>query len=184
MIGIVSGLERSGTSLMMQILEAGGVTITFDDSRPMDHNNPKGYYELEGGKVIRRLMEGKFDLTKYENSFIKITAFGLKYLPDGAYNIIYTVRDIGEVLASIEKMDSTLDKDKMRPLLEKLNAFTIDLMERRKDIEYLIIKHRELLTNPQAEITKLANFVGPGFDIGPAVKVIDQNLYRNRSQVK
>lgn len=180
MIGIVSGLERSGTALMMQILEAGGVSIAFDGSRPADYHNPKGYYELAGGKIIRRLMEGKYDLSKYDGMFIKITAFGLNYLPEGSYGIIYMVRDIEEVLSSIEKMDDSLNKDKIRPLLEKLNAFTIDLINRRSDIAYCIINYKDLLTNPKTEVVKVANFVGRGFNVGAAVRVIDPNLYRNR----
>ena len=53
---IVSGLERSGTSMMMQILRSGGLPTAFDESRKPDVNNPKGYYELEGGKIINKLM--------------------------------------------------------------------------------------------------------------------------------
>ena len=63
---IVSGLERSGTSMMMQILYKGGMPVAFDKSRPPNEHNPKGYYELEGGKVINRLMEGTFPMEKYD----------------------------------------------------------------------------------------------------------------------
>ena len=69
---IVSGLERSGTSMLMQILLAGGVPVFFDRSRPIDENNPKGYYELEGGKIINKLMDGTFPLHEYKGKFIKI----------------------------------------------------------------------------------------------------------------
>ena len=73
---IVSGLERSGTSLMMQILHAGGMSTAFNDSlRKPDENNPKGYYELAGGKIINQLMEGTFNLEKYKGQVIKITSW-------------------------------------------------------------------------------------------------------------
>ena len=63
---IASGIERSGTSLLMQILEAGGLPMAFDtDSRPPDDNNPRGYFELEGGKIISRLMKNTFPLADY-----------------------------------------------------------------------------------------------------------------------
>lgn len=79
---IVSGLERSGTSMLMQILVAGGVSTSFDtESRPPDDNNPRGYFELEGGKIINRLMDGQFSLQSHLGEFIKITAYGLKFLP-------------------------------------------------------------------------------------------------------
>ena len=80
---IVSGLERSGTSMLMQILDAGDLPIGYDESRPADESNPKGYYELEGGKIINRLMDGTFPLEKYKGNFIKVTAYGLKFLPPG-----------------------------------------------------------------------------------------------------
>ncbi len=86
---IVSGLERSGTSMLMQILKAGNLPIAFDNSRPADENNPKGYYELEGGKIINKLMNKSFPLDSYKGKFIKITAYGLKFLPPGKYKIIY-----------------------------------------------------------------------------------------------
>ena len=78
---IVSGLERSGTSMMMQILDKGGVPVAFDYMRKPNRHNPKGYYELAGGKIINQLMEGIFPFDNYRGIFIKITAYGLKYLP-------------------------------------------------------------------------------------------------------
>jgi len=110
---IASGIERSGTSLLMQILEAGGLPMAFDtDSRPPDDNNPRGYYELEGGKIISRLMNGTFPLADHRGRFIKITAFGLKFLPPGKYRIIYTERNIEEVLDSMEKMAKLRDQNR------------------------------------------------------------------------
>ena len=106
---IVSGLERSGTSMLMQILNAGGLPCAFDDSRRPDDNNPKGYYELEGGKIINKLMDGSFPIEKYKGIFIKITAYGLKYLPPGKYVILYSERNIEEILDSMEKMAKIKD---------------------------------------------------------------------------
>ena len=64
---IVSGLERSGTSMLMQILEASGAPMAFDTvSRPPDENNPKGYFELEGGKIINKLMDKDFSFSDYK----------------------------------------------------------------------------------------------------------------------
>ena len=94
---IVSGLERSGTSMLMQILLAGGVPLAFDSTREIDQNNPKGYYELEGGKIISKLMDGTFPINEYKGNFIKITSYGIKYLPSGNYKIIYSERNIEEI---------------------------------------------------------------------------------------
>ena len=68
---IVSGLERSGTSMLMQILNAAEMPIGSDDKRPPDQSNPKGYYELEGGKIINKLIDGTLSLDKFKGKFIK-----------------------------------------------------------------------------------------------------------------
>ena len=86
--------------------------ISFDKSRKPDINNPKGYFELEGGKIINKLMEGIFPLELYKGEFIKITSYGLKYLPEGKYKIIYSERNIDEILDSMEKMTGEKDKDR------------------------------------------------------------------------
>lgn len=178
---IVSGLERSGTSLMMQMLNKGGVPVAYDDgSRPADYHNPKGYYELEGGKTIRRLMDGTFPISKYEGVFIKVTAYGLKFLPEGEYKIIYMERDIDEVLDSTERMDGALDREKAKPLLEKLNQFCIGLMERRSDMEHLLVSYSSVLGNSMLQITRVASFLGKPLDREAAVSAVDQRLYRNR----
>lgn len=109
---IVSGLERSGTSMLMQILNAGEIPVSFDLSRLPDENNPKGYYELEGGKIINRLMDQSFPFNKYVGKFIKITAYGLKFTPRGNYKIIYSERNIEEIMDSMEKMANMQDWDR------------------------------------------------------------------------
>ena len=122
---IVSGLERSGTSMIMQILNAGCIPTSFDLTRPADNNNPKGYYELEGGKIINRLMKSSFPMDKYKGRFIKITAFGLQFIPTGNYKIIYSERDIEEILDSMEKMIGLKDVKRLetKQAIIKLNKF-------------------------------------------------------------
>ncbi|MFO7967143.1 MAG: sulfotransferase domain-containing protein [Archaeoglobaceae archaeon] len=179
---IVSGLERSGTSMMMQLLYYGGAPVAFDRSREADEHNPKGYYELEEGKVISRLMEGSFPLNKFDGQFIKVTAYGLKFLPEGNYNykVIYMLRDMDEVLDSMEKMAGNIDKDEEKPLLEKLNRVSTNIMEKREDIEYLIVNYNDVMENPEAEIERINNFLGEIIDDKSAIKAIEPHLYRNR----
>ena len=176
---IVSGMERSGTSMMMQILQAGGVAIAYDSVRQPDINNPKGYYELEGGKIINSLMQGMFPLQKYEDIFIKITAYGLKFLPVGDYKIIYMVRDIDEVLESMQKMSGKIDKNREKILFEKLNKLCISLMEEREDIDYLIISYNDTIKNRRETIVKINEFLGGILDVKDALEAIDVNLYRS-----
>ena len=176
---IVSGIERSGTSMMMQILHMGGAKVAFDKSRAPDQHNPKGYYELEGGKIINRLMDGSFPFEKYEGMFVKITAYGLKFLPEGQYRIIYMMRDLDEVMYSMEKMSGPIDRENEKPVFEKLNSISIKLMEERDDIDYIIMNYRDVIKNPVEEIEKLNGFLGGMLNVESAVGAVDPNLYRN-----
>ncbi len=181
---IVSGLERSGTSMMMQILYRGGMAVAFDYSRPPNDHNPKGYYELEGGKIINRLMDGTFPMERYKGKFIKITAYGLKFLPKGKYKIVYMVRNIDEIMDSMEKMSGPINREEEKPLFEKLNRFAIQLMRKRDDIDYIIVNYNEVIKNPRREIEKVNEFLGGALDVDSAVKAVDPKLYRNVREVK
>ena len=178
---IVSGLERSGTSLMMQVLHSGGLPMAFDDSRPADQHNPRGYYELAGGKIISRLMDSTFDLASNKGRIVKITAYGLKFLPKGNYKIIYMLRKIDEVLDSMHKMGIPIDKARERVLLRKLNRLSFDLIDRRDDIEYVTVNYRDVIDNPRREIERVGSFLGRTFDYEQAIRTVDPRLYRSRS---
>jgi len=181
---IVSGLERSGTSMLMQMLEAGGVPTSFNnDSRPPDDNNPKGYFELEGGKIINRLMKGTFPFDRYKGKFIKITAYGLKYLPAGKYKVIYSERNIEQILNSMEKMARIHDEDReeTRESFLKLNEMIKDKIRGREDIEVLLVNYNDILSDPDNNMRKIYDFLGSqAFDLEKMIKSVDQNLYRNR----
>ncbi len=182
---IVSGLERSGTSMIMQILRAGDITIAFDTKRQPDENNPKGYYELEGGKIINKLMDGTLILEKYKGIFIKITAYGLKYLPPGNYKIIYTERNIEEILDSMEKMTGKKDenREETKDVFTKLNNMIKKLIKNRGDVEVLYINYNEIMSNPEKNIEKVVKFLNlSDKDLDKMIKSIDKNLYRQRRE--
>ena len=180
---IVSGLERSGTSMLMQILHAGGVPVSFDDSRLSDRSNPKGYYELAGGKIINKLMDGTFPLEDYRGKSVKITAYGLKYLPKGNYRIIYSERNIEEILDSMEKMAGIKDKNReeTREAFIKLNLMIKKQITSRDDMEVLLVNYNKILSNPREDIKKIQEFLGlPEDVIDKMIKVVDDKLYRQR----
>jgi len=181
---IASGLERSGTSLLMQILHAGGVPVAFDTaSRPPDDNNPRGYFELEGGKIISRLMNGTLPLADYRGRFIKITAFGLKYLPPGKYRVIYTERDIEEVLDSMEKMAKIQDqnREETKASFIKLNEMIKGLITKREDIEVLFVNYNQIVADPKTQVQKICDFLGPkDINVAAMIAAVDAKLYRKR----
>ncbi len=181
---VVSGLERSGTSLIMQLLHAGGVPCSFDtSSRPPDDNNPRGYFELEGGKIISRLKEGRLPLAEYRGKFIKITAYGLKFLPPGNYCVVYTERNIDEVLDSMEKMAKLQDanREETRATFVKLNEMIRGVLRGRSDVRLLFVNYNAIVKDPAAEVRKIAEFIGvPGIDEKAMTAVVDEKLYRKR----
>jgi len=183
---IVSGLERSGTSMMMQILHAGGIPLAFDESRKPDDNNPKGYFELEGGKIINKLIEGTFPFDSYKGKFVKITAFGLKHLPSGNYKIVFMERNLEEVLDSMEKMAKLSDenREETKKSFQNLNEKVKREIQNRKDIDILTINYNDFLMDPKNNIMKICNFLKmENPDLQTMVGVIDKRLYRQRREL-
>lgn len=180
---IVSGLERSGTSMLMQILHAGNVPVAFDRSRPSDEDNPRGYYELEGGKIINRLKEGSFPLEKYKGCFIKITAYGMKFLPQGDYKVVYSERDMEEILDSMERMAVEKDDERSstRKAFVKLNRMVKQSLKERDDVEVLFVNYNHIIENPEERIKRIQNFLDvPSDNFDDMLSVVDKRLYRQR----
>ena len=180
---IVSGLERSGTSMMMQILKAAEVPIFFDEKRQPDENNPKGYFELDGGKIINSLIEKKFDMNICLGKFIKITAYGLSFLPKGYYKIVYMERNLEEVLDSMEKMAKIADdeRDLTRQSFRKLNEKMKNELQNRDDVDVLFVNYNEMLLNPIENVKSLMKFLNLKDDsFDNMLSVVDKDLYRQR----
>ena len=140
-IVVVSGLPRSGTSMMMQMLEAGGVEPMTDGVRPAEERNPKGYYELE---MIKDLEDGVDEvwLREARGRAVKIIAFLIRHLPETFnYKVILMDRRLAEVLSSQTKMLTTLgettetDDWRMRKLLADHLAHTKSLLTYRPCFE-------------------------------------------------
>ncbi|MBN1216588.1 MAG: hypothetical protein JXA99_14260, partial [Candidatus Lokiarchaeota archaeon] len=99
---VVSGIPRSGTSLIMQILQAGGLDILSDHKREADKNNPKGYLELES---VKNLSNDNSCLINQTGKAVKVISHLLKFLPKNQkYKIIFINRDVNEIIKSQQKM--------------------------------------------------------------------------------
>src|SRR5438445_11951713 len=102
MITIVSGLPRSGTSLMMQMLTAGGMPVLTDGERQADTDNPRGYFEWERIKLLPQQPEC---IAEAEGKAVKVISQLLFALPDGRdYRVIFLQRPLPEVVASQAEM--------------------------------------------------------------------------------
>lgn len=179
---IVSGLERSGTSLMMQILESiGQIPVIYDNElRPQDEHNQKGYYETFGGDIIGRLKTKDVDMNIYKESFIKITSYGLQYISQGHdCKVIYMERNMDEIMESRKKMgDTDIDKN----TLINLNNETKKMMDNKKEFKYTVIDYNNLFRNPEYELQKIKDFLDIEFSNEKIInEVIDSDLYRCRS---
>ena len=183
---IVSGLERSGTSMLMQILHAGEIPVSFDNLRLSDKSNPEGYYELAGGKIINKLIDGTFPFENHKGKFIKITSYGLKFLPRGNYKVIYSERNIDEILYSMEKMTGIEDKNRKetRDSFVKLNRMIKKQITSRDDMDILLVNYNKILSNSGENIKKILEFLGVTENIiDKMIKVVDDKLYRQRINV-
>ena len=185
-IVVVSGLPRSGTSMAMKMLEAGGLGVVTDGLRAADEDNPKGYYEDERVKDLYR--EGdKTWLRDARGKVIKIISFLLKSLPaDNNYKVLFMHRDLKEIVASQNKMlarrgekNDTPDERAVALLDEQVRDARFFL--RRPQFDVMELNYREIVDAPGPVATEMAAFVGGPLDVDKMKQVVDVQLYRNRA---
>jgi hypothetical protein len=184
---VVSGLPRSGTSMAMKMLEAGGVPIVTDGIRTADESNPKGYYELEQVKELDKNGDTAW-LAATRGKAVKIISFLLTYLPDTYdYRVVFMNRDVDEVLASQNKMlvargetGGSTDDAQMREAygkhLEKVSRF----LRNRACFQTLQVAYRDVIENPAREAKRINEFLGGRLNVEQMAAVADRELYRNR----
>ncbi len=185
---LVSGLPRSGTSLMMQMLNAGGLAVMEDGARTADLDNPRGYFEWEAIKQVHKKPE---ILYQAEGKVIKVISMLLQHLPVlHSYKVIFMERPIDEVVASQRKMIANRGEqapkaspEQMRQNLARHRKVILGAMRKSKKFEPLVVDYPDLVSNPDAWIEKIASFLGPGhpLDRQAMVACIDPNLHRNRA---
>jgi hypothetical protein len=182
-IVIVSGLPRSGTSLMMQMLDRGGLGILTDGIRAADTDNPKGYYELE---AVKRTKQDPSWLDGAAGKGVKMVSLLLYDLPaTWRYRVIFMERAMEEVLASQRKMLEHLGRDPGRDdetrrffalHLEKLRGW----LSKQSHFAVLPVSHNQLLAQPLIEAQRVSRFLGETLDAAKMASVVDLSLYRNR----
>ena len=186
-IVVVSGLPRSGTSMVMKMLEAGGLPILTDGLRTADEDNPKGYYEVERVKDLAREAD-KGWLVDARGKGIKVISYLLKSLPGHFnYRVVFIRRDIEEVLASQRKMLARRGETEETPPERMRALFDDDLwragyqLKRRPEFETLELHYSAVLARPLEESRRLAAFLGGGLDAEAMAAAVDPQLYRNRA---
>ncbi len=186
MIVVVSGLPRSGTSMMMKMLAVGGLGIISDAIRTANEDNPNGYFEFE---PVKQLVEGNFHwLADATGKGIKIISSLLEYLPrEYQYKIIFMERDLQEVLSSQQKMlknrqeESLTENTKMRVQFEKHLSDLKYWLARQSNMDTLYISYNKMLADPKNDSTRIADFIGISMDVEKMLAVPSKKLYRNRA---
>jgi hypothetical protein len=188
-ITVVSGLPRSGTSMMMSALKAGGMPLVVDELRQADANNPKGYYEFER---VKKLPKGDTVwLATAPGKAVKIISALLEYLPAGyKYRVVFMQRNLDEVMASQQRMLIRNGKDLgytddgndlYQSYHDHLAAVSRWLDEHRK-IETLFVSYNDVLSDPLGQFQKVADFLDHKVDPVAMSKVVDPKLYREKSK--
>ncbi len=184
-ITIVSGLPRSGTSMMMQMLEAGGISIVTDNIRKTDEDNPRGYYESE---KVKKIKEDVSWLDDCHNKAFKMVSELLHHLPqEKKYKIIFMKRDMEEMLASQRTMldrlgrkGASVSSEKMAELYEKHLRNVENWLAKQNNIDVLYVKYNEVIDNPEENAKVVSQFLGDRLNIEKMASVVEKSLYRQR----
>jgi hypothetical protein len=187
---IVSGLPRSGTSMMMQMLHRGGLPVLTDAIRSADEDNPRGYFELERVKQTRADPSW---LDEAHGKVVKLISRLLLELPAPApervrYKVIFMRRDLDEVLRSQQKMlerrgaDASQSDDEIKELfvahLEEIETW----LRGRPDIDVLFVSYGRMVTEPRPGAERINRFLDGVLDVEAMLSEVDPDLYRNRKQ--
>ncbi|QDU89420.1 hypothetical protein Pla175_28100 [Pirellulimonas nuda] len=186
-VTIVTGLPRSGTSMVMQMLAAGGLPVHSDGARPVDEDNPRGYYEHE---AVKRLAADARWLAEAGGSAVKIVAPLVVHLPAGVpCRAILVRRDLDEVLQSQQKMiaragttGAAIAPDRLKGVFAQQLARAASFLSQRPDTRLLELEHRALLQTPAEAALAIQTLLGVPLDVAAMAAVVDAGLYRCRKQ--
>lgn len=183
---IVSGLPRSGTSMMMKMLEAGGIPPLTDEIREADPDNPKGYYEFER---VKQMDKGDTEwLAQAPGKAVKVITALLQHLPaDYTYRVIMMERHMPEILASQRKMlvrrgedADAMDDQKMAELFSRHKEQVQAWLAQQDNFSVLDVHYSDVLSDPQTQAERVDAFLQQELDVERMTGVVDPTLYRNR----
>ncbi len=183
-IYVVSGLPRSGTSMMMKMLEAGGLEPITDGIRSADNDNPKGYYELE---AVKRTKQDPSWVEPARGKVVKVISQLLQDLPASEhYKIVFMRRNLDEVLASQQKMlvnrdeeDNAIDDDMKSNFaghVEEVEGW----MRASDHVDVLFVSYNRMQSESESQIARITKFMDADLDASKMATVIDPALYRQR----
>ncbi len=182
-ITIVSGIPRSGTSMMMRMLEAGGIEVVVDDLRKADEDNPKGYYEFEKVKQIEKDTSWLKDT---RGKVFKMVSRLLYDLPsDENYKIVFMNRKMEEMLSSQKVMlerkgEPFPDVENMAELYRKHLIEVENWLSIQSNMNVIYISYNDILNDPNSNLTKINKFFNYKLNVSSMINCLDCSLYRRR----
>lgn len=184
-IVVVSGLPRSGTSMMMKMLAAGGLTPLTDGQREADEDNVGGYYEFE---QVKKVAQDPGWLEEARGKVVKVISRLLYDLPKTYhYRVIFMQRHLDEVLASQQQMlqrrgraDGGGGDAELKRLFQKHLDEIGKWLGEQANFSVLYVNYNEMLSQPDAKVQELVRFLGGTLDAARMSAVVDQQLYRQR----
>jgi hypothetical protein len=183
-IVVVSGLPRSGTSLLMQMLKAGGLPVLTDGLRVADEDNPRGYFEWEPAKRLPREPEL---IRMAEGKAVKIVSSLLWALPPGyEYRLLYMERPLAEVAASQVAMirrhggAAPLEGEALVRALAAHQQQVLALVRQIQGVALCTVRYHDVLADPFQQARRFAAFLGMPLDCEAMARQADRRLYRQR----
>ncbi len=184
-ITIVSGLPRSGTSMMMKMLEAGGMPVVADHLRTADEDNPKGYYEFER---VKQIETDKAWLPEAQGKVVKMISELLRHLPgEYHYRVVFMRRKIEETLASQKQMlvrrsqpTNLISNEKLAELFQRHLDRTFAWLAQQPNFATQYVEYAEVMQNAAAQAERINAFLDHRLQVEKMIGVVDQALYRQR----
>lgn len=183
---IVSGLPRSGTSLMMKMLEVGGIPVLVDNIREADVDNPRGYYEFE---PVKQTKADPSWVGPALGKAVKMVYLLLLDLPrEFEYRVVFMRRDLDEILASQKAMlerlgkSSPLDDARMAALFRDQLARFDAWVKDRPNFRVLDVSYNDVIADPGPRAVEIDRFLDGGLDVAAMTRAVDPTLYRNRAR--
>ncbi len=183
-IVVVTGLPRSGTSMMMQMLVAGGIQPYIDDTRQPDESNPKGYFESERVKKLPYLNNW---IGECEGKVVKVVAPLITYLPQGFnYRLVYMTRNLEEIVESQTAMLDALNREGGNLTPEKFRELfasqtrSLGYLLKLNGISYCEVSYHDTIQSPRTTADQICRFLNFDLDIDAMVTAVDPQLYRQK----
>jgi hypothetical protein len=188
-ITVVAGVPRSGTSLMMQMLKAGGMPLLTDGVRAADDDNPRGYFEFE---AVKRVREDASWLDQAVGKAVKIVHLLLRDLPDAhQYRVLFMNRNMAEVVRSQQRMleragrkPAAMGNDRLARVFERQLEQVQAWLERKPNMASLVLDYNELICDPRPPLEQIGRFLGCTLDLAAMAAVVDPALYRQRVRLE